>query len=142
MATIAANNLRLCRLSPFFKMPPIEVSRSGRDASSVLIVRSDLEKRVVVKDRDQMLEVLGLLVRSRAVRDRLSCECLLYFRPADVQRQERGYYRYLAEFKFGNDKKDVAPLSMETYEPFSLLLPALNTLEALGLEIQQCLLSV
>ncbi|KAK9054198.1 hypothetical protein SSX86_025276 [Deinandra increscens subsp. villosa] len=91
MATIAAHNLRLCRLSPFFKMPPIEVSRSGRDASSVLIV-------------------------SRAVRDRLSSECLLYFRPADVQRQERGYYRYLAEFKFGNDKKDVAALSMETYE--------------------------
>ncbi|KAK9050186.1 hypothetical protein SSX86_030844 [Deinandra increscens subsp. villosa] len=51
----------------------------------------------------------------------LSSECLLYFRPADVQRQERGYYRYLAEFKFGNDKKDVAALSMETYEVYLLL---------------------
>ncbi|KAL4569929.1 hypothetical protein LXL04_025576 [Taraxacum kok-saghyz] len=26
------------------------------------------------------------------------------------------YYRYLAEFKFGNDKKDVADLSMKAYE--------------------------
>ncbi|KAL4592538.1 hypothetical protein LXL04_005538 [Taraxacum kok-saghyz] len=26
------------------------------------------------------------------------------------------YYRYLAEFKFGNDRKDVADLSMKAYE--------------------------
>ncbi|KAL4555247.1 hypothetical protein LXL04_037860 [Taraxacum kok-saghyz] len=38
--------------------------------------------------------------------------------PSVVLRTDRrgDFYRYLAEFKFGNDRKDVADLSMKAYE--------------------------